>query len=248
MNRVWKALLIVCVAATFAAGFARPSVAGDAKSYQFWIDLNRHWYINNKAEFYGDYGYRIVDYDTNAWRLYGRPSVRYHINKQYEAQGGVGVFYTSYEYQSNRLEIRPFQAFVVRWPNFELLSLQSKFRLEERFYYFIDDKEWEFNLRFRYQIATNLPLKRGVKENFFFVPLKAEWFWDIGDEVYDYHPAEMRFDTGLGYVFKNFWTLEFHFIFQRSRSGADDTFKIDDLVFRLQIKWLLSSKDNRSNE
>lgn len=62
---------------------------------QIWIDIFPHYYMNEKLEYYGDGGYRIIVDKESRSRIYARPSLKYHLNPRWTVHAGLGLFYCS---------------------------------------------------------------------------------------------------------------------------------------------------------
>jgi hypothetical protein len=62
------------------------TIVTESTNHQLWIDIYPHYFVNEKVEYYGDAGFRTI-IDEQSWnRLYARPSLRYHFNKNWEEQ------------------------------------------------------------------------------------------------------------------------------------------------------------------
>ena len=84
---------------------------------QIWIDFYPHYYVNDKLEYYGDLGYRSIVSKRSWSRVYLRPSLKYHLNKHWEVQSGLGVFYIFDKSDADQFEITPWQGVQLNWPN-----------------------------------------------------------------------------------------------------------------------------------
>lgn len=241
-----KTCLITCIVLILSACGA---AAQDDVDEQLWLDYHEHFYFKPNWEFYGDGGFRTLMASSEWQKLYVRPSVRFHSPKHpYEGRGGIGLFYTHNDTTHNQLEFRPWLGALIKWPRFKRLTFSNYFRLEGRFIWETADWEVDETLRFRYQLGTKIPLKRNRVQKYFYMPLSAEWFANIGRDVGEVYSSQMRFNAGLGYVFNYIWVGEFHFIVQRSRSGEDLGFQTTDLIFRFQVKRLWSARDYMERE
>jgi len=241
---LWKILIgVIAAAIVLASGAAADNDATE----QLWVDYHAHFHINPTWEYYGDGGFRT---DPGAWqRLYWRPSFRWHRTlKALEGRGGLGFFYTHNDTTDNQLEIRPWMGAFVKWPRLGPMTITNYFRLEARFQWDTNTRTRDEALRFRYKLGTKLPLKKGVQLKYFYVPVSAEWFADVGPPLDNVFAEDWRFDVGLGHIFGDNMVGEFHFIVQRSRSGPDQTFKTDDFIFRFTVKRLWSTHDYMSQD
>jgi hypothetical protein len=240
---MWRSVIaLVAVVAALASGAAADNDATE----QLWLDYHRHFYVNPTWEYFGDGGFRT---DPGAWqKLYWRPSLRRHGTQQViEGRGGLGFFYTYNDTTNNQLEIRPWVGAFVKWPRLGPMTITNYFRLEARFQGDTDGT-WDEALRFRYKLGTKLPLKHGVQLKYFYVPVSAEWFVDVGPSLDNVFAEDWRFDAGLGHIFGDRMVGEFHFIVQRSRSGLDQTFETNDFIFRFTVKRLWSTRDYMSQD
>ena len=98
-----------------------------------------------------------------------------------EFHAGIGFFYTINIDDTNRLEIRPYQGYKLRWPNFSMLNVQNYVRLEERFEFTGNGGGEKFGLRLRYLLQVTLHCKN-CDNSFlkpFYFPLSAEFFINL---------------------------------------------------------------------
>jgi hypothetical protein len=240
---------IVLLTITSVLVFSAGGAFADDLGGQLWIDYHEHFYLSRDWEFYGDTGYRMPLGGFDWATVYARPSLRLHApRKPAELRAGLGVFYTNNRDGSNQWEIRPWFGFLLKWPRVGPLTFSNYFRIEERMFYTVDDSDWSHNTRLRYRLGTKIPLGKTTKEQYFFIPISAEGFFDVGEETSDFFGDRLRLDAGLGYIFNYVWTAEFHAILQESRSSADEAFAATDLIFRFQIKRLWSAHDYMSTD
>lgn len=241
--------VIFSITALIAVLWAVSAVAGDLVP-QVWADYHGHFYLSPDWEFYGDGGARY-QWDDPKWAsVYIRPSIRLHglYRKPSELRGGLGVFYNHNEDASNTLEIRPWLGLLIKRPRIGPLTISNYIRLEERLFDTLDDNEWSHSTRLRYRIGTKIPLKPATREQYYFIPLSFEWFWDVGKEVDDVFSDRLRLDVGVGRIFSYVWTAEFHLVLQDARESEDQTFSGENLIFRFQVKRLWSAHDYMSQQ
>ena len=241
---LWKYVII-----TFAlvGTPASNATAEDGATRQYWIDFHRHFNISQVWEYYGDVGFRV---DPDVWqRLYIRPSLRWHSPLDaLEGRGGLGVFYEHGNTREDRLELRPWLGAFLKWPRLGPLTISSYLRAEGRFIWHTTDWDLRESVRFRYKIGTKLPLKRAERLKYFYIPVAAEWFDSVGPEIVEGFVEKRRLYVGLGRIFGTNIVGEFHFILQNARITTDEEFKTEDYIFRLQIKYLWSTRDYMSQE
>lgn len=241
--------IILVLACLIAALAVTSALAGDTVP-QAWADYHGHFYLSPDWEFYGDTGARY-QWDEPKWAaVYARPSIRLHglYKKPSELRGGLGVFYNWNEGSSNTLEIRPWLGLLIKRPRIGPLTISNYVRLEERLVDTLDDNEWSHSTRLRYQIGTKIPLRPSTREQYFFIPVSFEWFWDVGKEVDNVFADRLRVDVGVGRIFDYVWTAEFHLVLQEARGEQDARFSGENLIFRFQIKRLWSAHDYMSQQ
>lgn len=231
------------------AALSSGAAAQDDVDGQLWFDYHKHYYLDPVWEFYGDAGFRTVTKSWDWQKLYARPSIRYHTPRfPVEGRGGIGLFYTGNDTTNNQLELRPFVGAFVKWPRIGSLVFTNYFRLETRFVWDTSDWTSKESLRFRYKLGTKIPLRRFTRLKYFYVPLSAEWFEDVGPYITEVFADTWRFDIGLGYVFGGELVGEFNFVVQRSRTTPDQTLETNDFIFRFTVKRLWSTHDFMSQE
>jgi hypothetical protein len=111
--------------------------------------------------------------------------VSHDLGKRFRIEGGLGLYYTYRSDQLDTFETRLCQAATVDWPDSPGVArrfvLHHRFRLEERFR---KTEDWGFELRFRYRLSFAIPLNRyTIEAGTFYVPLKAEFFIPLGDDI-----------------------------------------------------------------
>jgi hypothetical protein len=207
---------------------------------QIWFYFISHFYINEKLEYYGDSGYRTVLREDGWHRIYARPSVRYHISKLWEVQGGIGFFYSFNELISDRFEIRPWQGIKLNWPRFEKILFNHLIRFEERFSFRTNDWQSSFEFRMRYKLAGRLDIIKAGPDSFWFIPFYAEIFVSVIDEIEEIFRDLSRAGVGLGYNESNNWRFEFLFNWQTSRSRPNDELVVTDYLYQIKIRRLVN--------
>ena len=215
--------------------------AQDEVTGQLWTDYHAHFYHSESMEYYADGGIRFGGGDDKFVRAYVRPSIRYHHSEKLRFLAGLGVFGTNYEVAPSTLEIRPWQGVRFRWPKLGRFQFSNLVRLEQRLTFSENDSA--FQLRLRYQLGTTLPLM-AVPWRGFYVPVSFEFFFDAGDNV-DLFSDELRLNAGVGYVVNEVWIFTFLLTVERTRSEQDSSFSTADIIFRFQVKQLLSKRDFR---
>ncbi len=215
---------------------------------QLWADYYRYWRLKPSVQFYGDMGFRYLIDDGSWWVANIRPSVRLMQGNWIEPRGGLGVFFTYNEQDSNQLELRPWQGALIRWPTVnDRLHLHHYFRAEERLQW-QTQMDWEFSaqLRLRYRIGSGLPLPILHPAHHFSVPLSAEWFLNMGDDLNERFFSRARYTVGIRDTINDRWSVELLFTLQESRSSAEESFDLSDRLFQVRIRHFIQSRDMRT--
>ena len=207
-------------------------------NHQLWLDIYPHFYVSEKLEYYGDAGYRTL-LNENIWHwFYGRPSVRYHLNKRWELHGGVGFFYVYNKAVSDRFEIRPWQGIRLSWPRFKKLGFKHYVRFEERISFLTHDWSSSLALRLRYKLSCRWDFIKINNERFWFIPLYGEVFFPIGDEVKEFFRNRGRAGVGLGYNVSASWRFSLNINWQTSRTGVEEDYTVSDYIYQIKISKL----------
>ena len=164
--------------------------------------------------------------------------VSYDVNKRIRLEGGLGLYYTYQPDLKNTFETRLWQAATLDWPDspgvVRRFVLSHRFRLEERFR---RTDDWSFALRFRYRLAFKFALNRyTIEPGAFYIPVKAEFFVPLGDDLEELFAKQARYSAGLGYVFDKAWTLELRYARQEIRDTIGADLRTTDHFIELRLK------------
>jgi hypothetical protein len=213
-------------------GYSTYAQSIEGTTEQLWLDFVPHFKINERFEFYGDGGFRVIFEESRIYTLIVRPSVRYRLNSIVELQGGIGLFYSLFDNLSNQLELRPWQGARIHWPTFGRIGIKHSFKLEERLLWETETWNYDPALRFRYKLGGRIPFNESRS---FYLSLFGEGFANLGGESVSILRNRMRGYLGFGYRGNDAWTVELEFMLQRSRSNAVEDFNVSDLIFRLKV-------------
>lgn len=203
-------------------------------SNQFWLDVIPHFELGENFEFYGDGSIRLTPVDQRT-TLMIRPSIRWQFNPYLALHGGVGLFYNDFQEDTNSLEIRPWQAVRIGYPDFWRLKFKHYVRLEQRLF-LNEGSENDFLHRLRYQIKAKLPINKPyVAEKTVYVPFAYEWLGSANDGLDNLWASQSRAMVGLGYVYSEKWIIEFEYMYWWSRDLPSSAFASSDQIFRLKI-------------
>ena len=164
--------------------------------------------------------------------------VSYDLGKRWRFEGGLGLYYTDRSDLPDTFETRLWQSVTVDWPEtpgkVRRVVFHHRFRLEERFR---NTEDWEFALRLRYRLAFSIPLNRyTVEPGAFYLPLKAEFYVPLGDDVEELLANQARYGAGIGYVFDKSWRAELRYSQLRQRDTIDVGLETTDHYIELRVK------------
>ncbi len=201
---------------------------------QIWIDFYPHYFRTDKLEYYGDTGYRTILGEKSWSRIYLRPSVRYHLGKNWELQGGVGVFYIFNTGTIDQFEVRPWQGVQFKGPKFKRINFKNTLKLEERWSYLTDTWNADFEFRLRYKLSGSIRLR-----DKWAIPFYGEAFLPLSGKVEELFQNKGRAGVGLSYKASKDWKFIFIMNWQRSKAGQNEEVNVSDYAYQIKIikKW-----------
>jgi hypothetical protein len=209
---------------------------------RYWIDFIPHLRLSDAFELYGDASFRVSDKGNN-FIYVARPAIKYQASPAISIHLGVGFFYNDVNDKTNYLEIRPWQGLMLGWPSIKGLNFKHYIRLEQRYFAYDEgDKDYLVH-RARYRFKFKIPInKRLVQDKTLYMPLGFEWLGAADDDIETIWSTQIRASTGIGYVFSEFWIIEFEYQYRWGRNDATTSFEPTDQVFRLRFVrngWIL---------
>lgn len=127
-----------------------------------WFALQLPVKINEKWQWHNDAGYRTLGASLNAYQFLYRTGIRYAVNKKWSVTTGTAFFYTRSSYEKfNRefgKEFRLWQEVNAQHPVSKNISLQNRFRTEQRWFAETDNRAAYFGFRLRYRAAATKTL------------------------------------------------------------------------------------------
>jgi len=212
-------------------------------SQQIWLDYNPQWDINPSYTLYGSGGFRTII--PHSWdKLYITAAVRYApdplfniLNKsQIELHGGFSFFYTINEDSDNQIELRPFQAYKMRWPHFERVKFTNRLQLEERFMFTAGEDDFEFELRLRYKIEAIFHRTKHLVDftNGFYLPVSFEYIINLySTESFN---DGIKVTPGLGFSSEEKeWKIQFDLTYQYADKAEPGNFTKSTIIYRLRF-------------
>ena len=208
---------------------------------QYWLDIIPHFRISDKLEFYGDGSIRALE-EGNRKIVTIRPSLRFQVGPILSIHAGIGLFYNHLTDTDHYLEIRPFEAIRIGWPNIGPLKFKHYIRFEQRYFNF-PNYENELLHRGRYRIKAKMPLnKKTVQQKTLYIPFSFEWLATANDEISVIWASQSRAMLGVGYILNETWMFEFEYMHLWSKDLPSEQFQASDQVFRLKFLksgWIL---------
>jgi hypothetical protein len=187
--------------------------------------INDRWNWHNEAQ------YRNFNFAGDLQQLILRTGLGYNLTEQNNnILLGYGFIHTqkylpNSDEKAGSDEHRIFQQFITR-QNFGRFFIQHRYRIEERF--LTDD----FQMRFRYFLACNIPINhKTMVKNTFYASLYNEIFINGQNELFDRN----RLFGALGYVVNKYFRVEAGFMAQTLLNSNRNQFQIvlyNNLPFR----------------
>ena len=242
----WKTLktriCILVLAFPGISGIGQEAVTVDR---QIWMNYALTVPVSEKFSYGGDVGYRwdISGLDWN--QLLIRPTANYRFNSTFRVAGALALFQTFNRSSNNLSEFRIHQDFNVNWPDFKVVRFFSRFRAEQRFFYY-QNLPNSFNVRLRFlggaqsKDLTFLGPRRPIYFKFLF-----EGFVTLNRKKdTELFINNTRTHFAFGHKLSRAWRYEVHYIRQGSRILSSDGFKISQDVFRLRVFHTLFGKES----
>ena len=237
-------LIIYCSTSLYAQDASENQITN-----QFWLDYNSTYKLNDRVDLKGSIGARTVS--PNTWyRLWAQPYLSYKRPKfilkklKYNERldGGLEIFYTVNKDNVNRLELTPFQAYSLSWPDRERLVIRHYLKLEERFELETDDWDNTFGLRLSYQASVTFKFHGEIWKygKGFYIPFSAKFFWNmIGTKQFN---DKVRITPGIGYQISPEWKVAFFLGYNYSRNSVEEDFYTNDIIYRLRVYQTIKKK------
>jgi len=205
--------------------------------HQFWMNYTLTIPVNSQLSYGGDVGFRGLISNQNWNQLLIRPTVSYKFKNQIGIAGALAWFGTFNKDNPNINEFRIHQDFNLKWPDFGILELFYRIRIEERFFFYNEDFSDNFKVRVRYLIGAESQDIRlfGSKRPIYFQAI-YEGFKTLADEnAYEIFINQVRIHAAFGHRISNRFRYELHYIAQRSRLFSDDGLNNTQNIYRIRI-------------
>lgn len=201
-----------------------------------WVNYSLKIPISDRLTYGGDAGYRHFLTGTDWKQVLIRPTLTYSFNETFALAGAVSFFNTDQEDAPNLDEYRIHQDFNVRWPDFGLIRLFFRTRLEQRFFFY-DRLPDDFDLRSRFLggAQTRDLTFLGEKQPIYFKAIFEGFVTLNADKASEFLIDDTRAHLAFGHRLSRAWRYEVHLIWQRSRLGTDGGLRVSQNIFRLRL-------------
>ena len=212
---------------------------------QVWIDYNVRHEISDSRFVSGFIGYRSINpHIYNRFVLaptyhfrHTKPLSLFNLKTPiiHSFQLGGGLFYTDFFETPDNFELRFMQGFQIFTPEWKGMYIKNYVRIEQRLQKLMDDSNWSFSSRLRYQLSTvlewkktNLPILKGL-----YIPLSVEFFFNFNKA--ERNNDQIRISPGIGYKFNSLWRAEISLGYHNSTNTSSIEETTNDLVLRLRL-------------
>jgi hypothetical protein len=236
MRKVCLNITILIIISIATPVWVPPAHGAD---FQTWSDIATIYRFGKGWRYDGDYGIRGVLSDSDFTLMYIRPSFRYRVKPWFTVHGGIRFFKTWFDDYDDTFEIGPWQGLRFTWPVIGRYAISHYFRLEERMIWETGgDRDFDFNLRGRYQLGFRTPNYEILFKNGVYLTGSLEAFWDLEESARDSIVDRIRYDLGVGTRISDAWRIQLHGILQDGRaidSVFQDLGETDERILRLRL-------------
>ena len=213
---------------------------------QLWLSYNMSYNLTQATNLTTEVGFKTIF--PNVWnRYYLKPEIRVSLPKimfkkepySESLHAGIGLYYTNNINEANRLEVRPYQGYLLDWPDWPRFRLRHFIRLEERFD--INTQNWlnTFGLRLRYLLDVTFKLQGDIvpEAKGIYIPMSIEFFWNlIGVKQFN---DVQRTNIGIGSTLSQSWRAEFRFGYQYTRNTTTEDFSTNDIIYQAKVYYII---------
>jgi len=219
---------------------------------QIWLDFNPSRKLSDRTTLNLPIGARTIF--PNVWyRFWIGPRISYKRPKfilkklryKEELHAGIDIYYTVNIYTVNRLEISPYQAYSLAWPDRERLKIRHYVELRERFELETDDWSNTFGLRVSYEPSITIRFRGDFWEygKGFYIPVSMKFYWNlIGTKQFN---DKVRLMPGIGKEFSPEFKMAFFVGYNYTRNSIDEDFHTNDIIFRFRVYYKFNKEDKR---
>ncbi|MCG8308274.1 MAG: DUF2490 domain-containing protein [Cytophagales bacterium] len=204
---------------------------------QLWTDYSLSYDKSNILLLGGDMGFRgsVSNYDWN--QFYIRPAITFRSKYALSLTGAIAYFHTNNKSGPNINEFRAHQQLKLKWPDFGMIELFYRIRLEQRFFQYSDEIENEFNNRLRllFGIESRDFNWIGPRSPIYFAAT-IEGFKTLGKEnSAETFINQFRLDFAFGHRISSKFRYEIHYIAQQSKLFRRDGNEAHQNILRVRF-------------
>lgn len=202
---------------------------------EYWLDVNIWHVLNDQWRVGGDLGARSFrDSDVNTFII--RPSVEKSLNSVFNLRGGM-AYISSKTFGEKLNEFRLNQDVNINWPRLVGWNFKHRVRMEQRWIHTENETDFVFRSRARIGVEPpdllvfELPMFMNVMWEFFMPLLNGN----------DNYVVNQRATGTIGARLSRKIRFESQYILQLGRSSQNDTFELNENVWRLRLHYLLDN-------
>jgi uncharacterized protein DUF2490 len=194
---------------------------------QVWFGDFSKTKLNDKWSIYFDFGVRRAEW-LNKWSQWlVRPGIILRVNENVSITAGAAYF-SHYTRDFIRPEVRGWQQLLFTG-NSGRVNYNHRLRTEQRFNQRVAaDKligDYNYNNRFRYQFAIQVPVNKGRLENAtFYVAISDELFVNSGKEIVSNYFDQNRATVGFGYRANEYLNIQISYMNVFAQKAKWDNF------------------------
>lgn len=210
--------------------------AQDVSTFQIWLEETAGFNVANGVfgnVFVTQY---FVDGRTTYRSMSVAPSIQWSFLAPFLAEAAVFVEYADQQSISDVVELRPYIAlrYADVYGRFEPYAF---LRQEFRNLYFVDTDTFDDRLRLRLRVGSRVAISdERIGPDTWYGIADVEFFRNLDGAPSEYFNSRVRYHAGVGYRIGDLWSAEVHYMFQRSRSYANQPFDSYDNILRLSVR------------
>ncbi len=204
---------------------------------QQWLQYYLQLQLPRKLTLLSDVSIRRIN-NLQQWsQITARFGVGYMLPKKIQIATGVACFSFFNSNKASKIEFRVYQELYTT-QKIKGISIQNRFRIEERYFRTISDGEITsnsiFNFRFRYRLFFTVPLQKSSTNN-----SDPKFFLNIGDEVFANVDKGIKYNVlitnrlllGASIKFQDNITVSFLYSYQYGQKNALNVFEHSDIFW-----------------
>lgn len=200
--------------------------------------------INEQLSWGGDIGIRGLGTNRKWNQLLIRPTIKYKFKKPFGIAGAMAWFGTFNNNDNNISEFRIHQDFNAKWPDFGIIEIFYRLRVEERFFFYQNDIPNAFRVRVRALVGIETQDFNwfGRKRPIYFKSI-LEGFQTLNrEEAIEVFISQTRLHFAFGHRISDHFRYELHYIAQRAKLFSAEGNSVDHNIYRIRLFHRLNAK------